>query len=522
MAVAFDAVSAATPTAGTTSPHTWTHTGVGTNLAVVAAICLDEATSATTVACTYGGVSMTLIGQSAANNANNGILYFFGIANAPTGAQTVSFTFSGSTDVCVGASLSWTGAGATFQTAFGNFQPVPLSAGQGLAANPGLGINTHYTGSQAFCVIASGASTITSMGGGAQRFLDSNSSLGSCGSIVGSNATGTGGIINFTSSIASASYAIAGLEILPPITIQPEQPGSRNWRRKHRRKQTIHNPSIPKIATLIDNFAVNDLATLFPDTVGTVTWSPGNVAIKSDTSYDSALVTNKPYDLISSSIYINITPYVATSSDIQFGLFSGQFTTSTNSLFVGFGGASNFHVFKTVAGVQTNLFTTSYNATSMAWWQIREAGGTVFFDTSPDGIVWTNQFNTPVSTFSFSLTQVGVSILGGDSGSDPAGTTTVFAVNSPVASIPLTATAGLATATGAAQALGMGITVGLATAPLASPSPRGWRPAWEVHSRSPLARAPSGWRLVSVRPTRLQSASPPDWPPPLALPALLA
>src|SRR5580692_11086651 len=127
MAVAFDAVSSATPTSGTTSPHTWTHTGVGSNLAVVAAVCLDKATTSTTVSCTYNGVAMTLIGSIQANNANNGILYFFGIANAPTGAQTVSFTFSGvTTDVCVGASVSWTGAGQAVATAFGSFQPAVL------------------------------------------------------------------------------------------------------------------------------------------------------------------------------------------------------------------------------------------------------------------------------------------------------------------------------------------------------------------------------------------------------------
>jgi hypothetical protein len=216
MAVAFDAVSSATPTPGTTSPHTWTHTGVGSNLAVVAAICLDEATSSTTVACTYNGVAMTLLGQSAANNANNGILYFFGIANQASGAKTVSFTFSGTTDVCVGASVSFTGAGQAVATAFGSFQPVPLSAGQGSAANPGLGVASNVGGS-VFCVIASGASAITSMGGGGQKFLDANTSAGLCGSIVGStaNGVGAGGTINFTSVIASATFAIAAVSVQP-------------------------------------------------------------------------------------------------------------------------------------------------------------------------------------------------------------------------------------------------------------------------------------------------------------------
>jgi hypothetical protein len=225
MAVAFDAVSSATPTAGTTSPHTWTHTGVGSNLAVVAFVCLDAATTSTTVACTYNGVAMTLLGQIQADNANDGIAYFFGIANAPTGAQTVSFTFSGTTDVCVGASVSWTGAGQAVATAFGSFQPAVQSngVGWGSAANPALSPATNV-GGNVLCAIACGASTITSQSGGSQKFLSSNTSSGKCGSIVGSTAAGVGagGTVNFTSSIVSSTYAIGAVYVqplVPPYTV---------------------------------------------------------------------------------------------------------------------------------------------------------------------------------------------------------------------------------------------------------------------------------------------------------------
>ena len=221
MAVAFDAVSSATPTKGTTSPNTWTHTGVGSALAVVAAICLDEATSSTTVSCTYNAVAMSLLGAIPAAGANNGYLYFFGITNQASGAKTVSFTFSGTTDVVVGASLSWTGA-ATGPAAFGGFQPSPLSGGEGSATSPSLLFKTTTAGAQVFAAIAAG-NTITSMGGGAQRFLDNNTSGGDCGSIVGSNAAVPSPVANitFTSVIStSASYAFGGLEILPtPATI---------------------------------------------------------------------------------------------------------------------------------------------------------------------------------------------------------------------------------------------------------------------------------------------------------------
>jgi hypothetical protein len=222
MAVAFDAVSSATPTSGTTSPHTWTHTGVGSNLAVVAVVCLDEATSSTTVACTYNGVSMTLLGAipSDGNVPGNGYLYFFGIANQASGAKTVSFTFSGTTDVCVGASVSWTGAGQAVATAFGSFQPAVLSngTGWGSAANPALSPATNV-GGNVLCAIACGASTITSQSGGSQKFLSNNGSAGLCGSLVGSTAAGvgSGGTINFTSSIASSTYAIGAVYVQPLV-----------------------------------------------------------------------------------------------------------------------------------------------------------------------------------------------------------------------------------------------------------------------------------------------------------------
>jgi hypothetical protein len=211
--VAFDAVSSATPTSGTTSPHTWTHTGVGSNLAIVAMICLDEATSSTTVACTYNSVSMSLLGAIPANNANNGYLYFFGVPNMATGAQTVSFTFSGSTDVCVGASISWTGA-CLGPAAFGAFQPSPLSGGEGTGTNPSEVFHTTVSGSSLVGAIAS-VGTITSMSGGGQKFLANNTPAGACGSIVGSTAVGTGGNITYTSSIATGAWAFGGLEVLP-------------------------------------------------------------------------------------------------------------------------------------------------------------------------------------------------------------------------------------------------------------------------------------------------------------------
>jgi hypothetical protein len=184
---------------------------------------------------------------------------------------------------------------------------------------------------------------------------------------------------------------------------------------------------LPKMATLVENFRANDFSAVWGNSYGTYSWSPGSAAIQCDTGYSSALGSTVNYDLTSSSIYVGIAPYIATSSATFLFL-----TSSTgNAIMFGQTGV-NLAVYKAVAGVQTSLFTTTYNATSHAWWRIRESAGTVFFDTAPDGATWTNQYSTADTTFSGTvLTALQVDIQPGDYGSDPTGTTYLYAVNSP-------------------------------------------------------------------------------------------
>jgi hypothetical protein len=42
-------------------------------------------------------------------------------------------------------------------------------------------------------------------------------------------------------------------------------------------------------------------------------------------------------------------------------------------------------------GSQTSVFSTAYNATDHAYVRISFISGTAYFDTSPDGITWTNR-----------------------------------------------------------------------------------------------------------------------------------
>ena len=54
---------------------------------------------------------------------------------------------------------------------------------------------------------------------------------------------------------------------------------------------------------------------------------------------------------------------------------------------------------KKVGGVSSDLYTATWSLTTHAWLRIRESGGTVYFDTSTDGITWTNRATNASSAF---------------------------------------------------------------------------------------------------------------------------
>lgn len=58
-----------------------------------------------------------------------------------------------------------------------------------------------------------------------------------------------------------------------------------------------------------------------------------------------------------------------------------------------------------VNGVKTTLVSLTYSSVNHVYWRIRESGGTVYWDTSPDRLTWTQQASTANANL-FSLTSV--------------------------------------------------------------------------------------------------------------------
>lgn len=205
----------------------------------------------------------------------------------------------------------------------------------------------------------------------------------------------------------------------------------------------------PKISTFQDNCATNQLSTLWDESYGTVSEGGGQISIQCDTSYSSALQSTGTFDLTNSSVYLMVTPYQAASAQTMVNLTDA----SLNAFQYGYSGGDLTAVLCYPYGTYDVFGSITYNPTSHAWLRVREAAGTVYFDTAPDGVTWTNQFS--FSSEPFDLTARNLTVTAGDFGSDATGTSHVSNFNTPPATgITVTAAqAGSYTETGASLAV---------------------------------------------------------------------
>lgn len=163
----------------------------------------------------------------------------------------------------------------------------------------------------------------------------------------------------------------------------------------------------PKLSTLVVPFSGSSLpSTLYlePDASnnqpsGTITISGGMLSLSggtySDTGYYTSVNSQAAYDLTASQGFVKLIPNTSNADyDTGYGLLAANFSDGYQ---VGVTGG-NFYVQKTVSDTPTTLHTVAYNATNHAWVRIREASGTIYFETSPDSQAWTTQYSVTTET----------------------------------------------------------------------------------------------------------------------------
>lgn len=146
--------------------------------------------------------------------------------------------------------------------------------------------------------------------------------------------------------------------------------------------------------TLTDTFDTGlDKATKWGlSSAGTV-WDAANqrVQVPCTKPTSSILAPSVTYDLTSSYVFAKITRPATGNGTRVIRLITGD--GGSNSLDIRTTGTALSAV-KNVAGVVTQQALGTYSATTHAFWRIRESGGTAFFDTSTNGLTWTNRWST--------------------------------------------------------------------------------------------------------------------------------
>ncbi len=112
------------------------------------------------------------------------------------------------------------------------------------------------------------------------------------------------------------------------------------------------------------------------------------IAVPANTNGYYALGTIQSFDLRGNAVVVEVPQTLnnGTSCETQMVVL----INGTNSALIFKGNASM--IFRHRAnGTNSDSGAVTYNATTHRWWRIRESGGTIFWDTSPDGITWTNR-----------------------------------------------------------------------------------------------------------------------------------
>lgn len=106
----------------------------------------------------------------------------------------------------------------------------------------------------------------------------------------------------------------------------------------------------------------------------------------------NGIIAATTYDLTASSFYVQLVDAGNQSLTSHEAILGLQLDANNQVWFTVSGG--NVSAYKKVASVQTQVGSSiAYNSTTHAWLRIREASGTIYWDTSSDGTNWTNRWS---------------------------------------------------------------------------------------------------------------------------------
>lgn len=169
----------------------------------------------------------------------------------------------------------------------------------------------------------------------------------------------------------------------------------------------VTTPTIAKIDTLTEDFAALDTAKWTLDGAG-ATVVNGQLEIAAQpTAVYHGIYSNAQYDLTASAIHLQSFDKIAGAASAQ-TTFTLQLDTQNHLAFIY--EANGTLLFRSRAGGVDSVTSVPFDAATMRVWRFREAAGTVYWETSPDGTTWAVQRSLANP---FDLTALGVSAYAG-------------------------------------------------------------------------------------------------------------
>lgn len=117
------------------------------------------------------------------------------------------------------------------------------------------------------------------------------------------------------------------------------------------------------------------------------------------------------YDLTASyGLYQLVTNPLGSNAQLEFSLLK-----DANNLYQWYVDSVDIYAYKRVTGTYSALFHTAYDSSTHKFFRIRESGGNILWDTSADGLSWTNRATlaTPFDSTALSVEIKGLNQFGG-------------------------------------------------------------------------------------------------------------
>jgi hypothetical protein len=259
----------------------------------------------------------------------------------------------------------------------------------------GLGSTTGYVGDVVWAGGNGADSTTTNGGGGGEGGCSDKAGGNGAVTAGGSGGDGGDGGTGATNGVGGAATAYGGGGGGSAATGTTNRAG-----RAGAAGSVVLTYTTPAMSSLTDNFdddSINTAKWAANAWAGTVAESGSKIVLTptNNTAYAGCeLDSNERYDLTGTSAYVKVSQVANGLNDTEFILY--QDANNKLNLFQEDG---TIYARKVVSGTSTNTASTAYNATTMAWWQIRESGGVTYWEYGSNGTSWTELWheNNPIT-----------------------------------------------------------------------------------------------------------------------------